>query len=354
MSSLSRGGRERQLAVIVSNTEQEVYPTKIIYFNDTVNSYVNEYGLRQRAIKVKPINKFARLKEIHMILRNEKPDIVYTWGNIESVSALLVKPFHRFKLINGSVRHGIRSSKCSHYFRTMILHLSRNIVANSYAGLRANNLRRGNVLYNGIEDKFIESNSVPKHEQRQKLGLPVTPDTTVCISIANLVPYKDYFSVLHAVKKLKDEGCRFYYVILGDGPMRREIEACIDEYNLSNYVAIFGNIENVHEYLRAADIFIHSSKGEGCSNAILEAMAAGLPVIASRTGGTPEIVSEENGLLFEYKNVTEIRKYLLFCIENRDRCSEFGDKSIATIKERFSVKAMMNNYYNIVNTVSAS
>ena len=351
ISSLSRGGRERQLASIVANTDQRKYPTKMIILNDTVNSYIDEYGLHQRIIKVKATKRFERILELHRILNKEKSDVVYTWGNIESVSVLLVKPLHRFRFINGSIRHGIRSSKTSHYFRTMILHMSRNIVANSYAGLRANNLRRGNVLYNGIEDKFIGSNTIPEHKQKQKLGLPVAPDTVVFISIANLVPYKDYFSVLHAMKKLKDEGYCFYYIILGDGPMREEIEKCIEQYNLIENVSIVGNVENVHEYLRISDIFIHSSKGEGCSNAVLEAMASGLPVIASRTGGTPEIVSEENGFLFEYKNVTEIKNNLSFCIKNRDRCREFGNKSITTIRERFSIQAMMSNYYTILNIV---
>ncbi len=349
ISSLSRGGRERQLATIVSNTDQAKYPTKILYLNKRQNTYIDEYALKDYAIQIGAKGRFKRLQELHRILKKEKPSIVYTWGNGESVSILLLKPFHKFKLINGSIRHGIRSKQFSHYFRTIILHLSPNVVANSKAGLKANNLRRGRVLYNGIDEKFLLPLSNRAATRQNLTGIP--EGIPLIISVANLVPYKEYFSILDALKELKDAGYEFYYLILGDGPMRLAIEHKIEAYNLQKNIRIVGNVQNVLDYLKVSDIFIHSSKGEGCSNAILEAMAAGLPIIASNTGGTSEIVTSEVGLLFEYKNPNQLKDCLSTLIEDRSKRMEYGKNSYNRAVKDFTVARMMEDYYYLMGNL---
>jgi len=349
ISSLTRGGRERQLAIIVSNTNFDRYPTRIIYFNQHQNSYLDEYGLNNVSIKIKSKGKLARLKELHQILKKEKPDVVYTWGNGESVSILLLKPFHKFKFINASVQHGIRLKKFSHYFRTMVLYLSQNVVANSVAGLKANKIHRGKLLYNGIEQKFMDP--LPNREETRQLLTEIPEKTPLLISVANLVPYKDYISVLQALNQLKNENYVFHYLILGEGPMRKEIENTIHAYDLSKHIRIVGHIEDVADYLKVSDIFIHSSQGEGCSNAILEAMAAALPIIASNTGGTSEIVTSEIGFLFEYKNAQQLAQQVKFLLTNKSKAKQMGEKSFKMINGRFTVDLMMKNYYKIIYQV---
>jgi glycosyltransferase involved in cell wall biosynthesis len=350
ISSLSRGGKERQLATIVSNTDFEKYPTKIVYFNERTHTYVDEYNLKKHSIKIESKSFWKRLFELNQTIKQEKPVIIYTWANLESLFILLLNPFYQFKFINGSVRHGIRSKKFSHYLRTFILHLSPHIVANSQAGLKANNLRRGKVLYNGIDQKFISKLNDKEKEEKRRSALGLESHKTVLISVANLVPYKDYFSILKTLKLLKEKNYAFYYIILGKGPLRGKIEETIKNYDLKQHVLLAGSVENVNEYLQIADVFIHSSKGEGCSNAILEAMAAGLPVIASDTGGTSEIVTKENGLLFEYKNAEQLEKYLLLLLNDKQKMTDLGENSYRIIKKSFTIQHMMNKYYKIIDS----
>ena len=262
----------------------EKYPSKIVYLNERNENYIDEYGLDDRLIKINSRQFLHRLFELHRLFKKEKPDIVYTWGNFESIFILILNPFHKFVFINGSIRHGVRSKKFWHYFRTFTLHLSSHIVANSYAGLKAENLKRGFVLYNGVDQKFIGMINQEKKKDKRKKMFNVDEKAILFISVANLVPYKDFFSVLYALKIIKDKGYNFYYLILGDGPLRKGIEQRVNEYGLSSNIKILGNVENVNEYLKIADVFIHSSKGEGCSNAILEAMFAGLFIIATDVG----------------------------------------------------------------------
>lgn len=345
---MDRGGRERQLATIVANTRQADYPTKIVFFNKGANTYVDEYELFDTTIHIRARGKLQRLRALNVLFKQEKPDIVFSWGNVESIFTLLLNPFHPYKFINGSIRHGIRSRKFSHYIRTVILHLSPHIVANSKAGLKANTLRRGWVLYNGIAPRFIGSLEGGARQERRRNLIPSSAQTkTILVSVANLVPYKDYFSSLKALKSLKEQGYDFYYLILGDGPLREQVKSTVTEYNLEDEVRLLGNVQNVNEYLSIADIFLHSSKGEGCSNAILEAMAAGLPIIASATGGTPEIVSAENGELFSFKDARQIEQKLKLYLEDKVKREIASKRSAALVKEHYTLNRMMHNYYSI-------
>lgn len=352
ISSLTRGGRERQLATIVAHADQQIMPSKIVFLNKRNNSYVSEYKLEDYCLQIEAKGKWARLQELCRIIKREKPDVVYAWGNGEAMSLLLLKPFLSFSLVNGSVRHGIRSRTFSHYLRTLVLHLSQHIVANSKAGLRANNLRRGHVLYNGVDEKFIRLLPDLSSKRVQLTGVPVA--VPLLISVANLVPYKDYFSVLQALYEVKRAGVDFYYIILGEGPLRDEIIQKIQALGLADKVQLLGNVENVADYLKVSDLFIHSSKGEGCSNAILEAMAAGLPIIASDTGGTSEIVLSENGMLFPYKEVGALKNALFELLRDERKRKQMGKFSSAQIEEKFSVKAMMENYVGIIRNISKS
>ena len=354
ISSLTRGGKERQLSTIVFNTDQEKYPTRIVYFNASANHYFDEYKLQGLSVKIRAKKFWRRLAELNRLIKNETPHLIYTWGNLESVFILLLSPFHKFKFINGSVRHGIRSNKVSHYFRSVILHLSRFVIANSQAGLRANNLNRGDILYNGIDNKFI--GRLPGHmkiaQRDRMIGSP--KDALVLISVANIVPYKDYDTILKSLKGLKEQDYHFYYLVLGDGPLKGILEQKIRSCGLEENISILGNIPNVHEYLQISDVFIHSSKGEGCSNAILEAMAAGLPVIASDTGGTPEIVSRKNGFLFEYGNHVQLESCLKVCMDNPNIREKLGNSSLAQVTGRFTVDAMMKSYYRILHGIAGN
>jgi glycosyltransferase involved in cell wall biosynthesis len=218
-------------------------------------------------------------------------------------------------------------------------------VANSYAGLRANGIKKGYVLYNGIDPRFDKANW-PKEPQKPINGV------LSLLSIANLVPVKDYFTVLEALKRVKDDGFSFHYSIIGEGPLRNEIETRIRELGLSKMVQLLGRVNDPETHLARADIFIHSSKGEGCSNAILEAMYMALPVIASDTGGTSEIVGT-NAILFEYKNIRQLYEAIKKLLQDESLRKDMSDESYQIASSRFSVNSMLANYNSIIAEILA-
>ncbi len=350
ISSLKRGGRERQLSTIFKYSNKEQFDVKIILLHPQSKSYVAEYqGIDECIVYINAKSFWLRLMALWNLVKTENPHIIYTWGSLESLLVLLLTPFAQFKFINGSIRHGIVLSKWSHRWRTMVLHLSKNIISNSHAGLKANGLKRGYVLYNGLDEQFFVKHN--QLELKKTLISNVELNSTIFISVANLVPYKDYFTILESLKTLSEKGYSFYYLILGEGPMLDEIKNTIIEYNLETKIQLIGNVVNVAEYLAVSDVFIHSSKGEGCSNAILEAMAAGLAIVASDTGGTSEIVSNKVGYLFEYKNSKSLLEKLLALMKNSKEIQILGSNARDCAHEKFSSHTMMTNYEIILNQI---
>jgi glycosyltransferase involved in cell wall biosynthesis len=334
-TSLGRGGKERQLATIVNHS---IATYNVIWsFNDRITGYLGDSA----KIKVfRSKNVIGMLLELRSILREQKPDIIYTWASLPFALASIAAFGRGTKIINGSIRHGVFNRSLYGHFRKWLLHRSKYIVANSYAGLKANGIKEGYVLYNGIDPKFDKANW-PKE--------PPKPTNRVLnlLSIANLVPYKDYFTVLEALKRIKDDDLGFRYFIIGEGPLRNEIEARIKELGLSEMIQLLGRVNKPENYLNKADIFIHSSKGEGCSNAILEAMYMALPVIASDTGGTSEIVGS-NAILFEYKNIQQLSEAIKKLLQDENLRKNMADESYRIAVSKFSVNSMLNNYDSII------
>lgn len=349
ITSFDRGGRERQLASILKNT-----PDIAVVFNKVNNSYIEEYGISQKIIFLDitpPTNRFFRL---FYILKKEKPTIIYSWGGLEAIYCTVLSLFTSTRHINGSIRHGIVQFKNSHIIRMITLHLSRFIVANSKAGLSANKLKRGYVLYNGLDEKFFEKVGKNKIKVKEQTSKYRNGDVPIFISVANMVPYKDYSTILNALELLKINGERFLYYIIGDGPNRELIERQIEKKSLNEDVILLGKRVDVEDWLLKADLFIHSSRGEGCSNAILEAMAAGLPVVATNTGGTSEIVDESFGLLFDFGDHKGLYRNIMLLLSDPALLQEKGQKARQTAMNRFSIGRMLDDYKMIVEKVANS
>ncbi len=350
ISSMIRGGRERQLATIVKYSSFE---NRIVYFNENAsNSYITEYGLQNTIYRI-DIEPKKRIVSLFKYCREIKPDVIISWGNYEAIMCLIVSFVLKIKFINASIRHGIRDRKFSHYLRTFVLHLSPYVIANSYAGFEANNLSMRNnryVLYNGKE--LLYKDKIDKTEKLSRLYefFPkIRDDEIIFISVANLVPFKDYKTVFHALAKIKEEKS-FRYLIIGDGPMKEDLAKLAKDLEIIDRVYFAGSVENVLFYLQMADIMIHSSKGEGISNAILEGMFAGLPIIATNVGGIPETVFDKTSELFEYRDVEGlVRK-----IQLADKLIRDSYKTQNELEEwlrKFSIETMISNYEKIIKKV---
>jgi len=342
VSSLKQGGAERQLATIVNHSRGIL--NYVCSLGEVSASYLNN---QDTLYLIKSRGNVKRLFELRDQIRKINPDVIYAWGYMPYLIASMMALGKSPKIINGSIRHGVFKSSINGYLRMLCLHLAKNVVANSRAGLRANGLKRGFVLYNGIDPKFDKArwqNISSKEDTERSVKL---------ISVANIVPYKDYFTTLKALKRLRKEGYQFSYRIIGDGPLRDDLIRDIEQKGLGEQVLVLGRVSDPESYLADSDIFIHSSKGEGCSNAILEAMYMALPIIASDTGGTSEIVGR-NAILFAYQNDSELYQALKQVFESKSIRQKMAEESYLLASTRFTLERMLEDYREIIIQVAGA
>lgn len=196
------------------------------------------------------------------------------------------------------------------------------------------------VIYNGVDPKIykIEKKlSGIRAELNIQDGIPV-------IGIAGrLAPEKDHITFLEAAKIVLDSNPRACFLIVGKGPEEKNIKAYIEKLNLKDKVKIVGYREDIPQVLSALDIFVLSSVREGFSLAILEAMAAGKPVIATDVGGNKEaVVDGETGFIVPKKDPSSMASKILSLVCNPDLRAMMGENGCQRVAKKFSIENMVS------------
>jgi len=165
-------------------------------------------------------------------------------------------------------------------------------------------------------------------------------DPIVFTAIGNLVWQKGHEYLIEACRILKARGVDFRCVIVGDGPRRNRLSRLIRSCNVQSEVSLVGSVEHdeIGKYYRQSDVLIHPSVSEGIPVVLMEAMAAGLPVIASDITGIPELVDDgRNGLLVQARDPEQLAAAAMRLIEDEDLRSRLGRSARRTILNEFHV-----------------
>jgi len=172
--------------------------------------------------------------------------------------------------------------------------------------------------------------SIDRSEKRKELG--ISEQSTVLITVAELIPRKNHIQVLKALSKLNKTN--FHYLIVGNGESEQQLEKAVNELMLQDKVSFLGFRRDVPELMASSDIFILTSRHEGLTRAIMEAMAVGLPIIATDVRGNRDLVkSGENGYLVSLDDAEQTAIAIERLINSRNlRCS-MGEKSKELVKQ---------------------
>jgi glycosyltransferase involved in cell wall biosynthesis len=220
--------------------------------------------------------------------------------------------------------------------------LSDFIVCNSRLAAEVTAARSGlkkekvTVIYNGIAfDETVEMVHPSIERNEVVIGL-----------VARLVPLKGVTTLLKAFSEIYSKG-NVRLVIVGDGPSRVTLEEETLSLGIADKVNFLGERLDAKEIIKGFDIGVLTSEYEGLSNAIMEYMQAGKPVVASKVGGNPELVEDGvTGYLFDYGQADQLAKILNNLIATPDRRLEMGARGHNKIIKHFSINSMMNNWEN--------
>lgn len=195
------------------------------------------------------------------------------------------------------------------------------------------------AIYNGID---LERFRVEKNLAGLRKDYGIGEDIPIVGTVARMAPQKGLRYFVEAAAMLVKEGCTGIFFIVGDGPLRPELEVQADRLGLKGRLIFTGYQSDIVSFLKMFDIFVIPSIAEGLSITTIEAMAAGKPVIASRVGGLPELVKhEQNGLLVPPRDAGALTRAIKYLIRQPELCKNMGQTGNNMVIKEFTKKTMI-------------
>ena len=204
------------------------------------------------------------------------------------------------------------------------------------------------VIYNGIALGSIPS-TLERQNMRSQLG--VGDETFVVGTVARLDPVKDLGTLIRAFSSVRNVPDAVL-LIVGDGSERMALESLAASLGVGERTRFLGQRNDARTWLAACDAYVNSSISEGVSLTILEAMAAGLAVVATRVGGTPEVVTEECARLVPARDPQQLADALQALASDAEGRARLGIAGRRRAEERFSLDRMVREYRDVYERVA--
>jgi len=348
--TLGPGGMEHGVVKIVNGLDPERVVSSIC------STTAADAGMRARVRAGVPLIELNRrngndpgiIWAISRAVRRQRPEILHThgWGTL--VEGLLAGRLARVP----AVVHGEHG--------TLQLR-SRQVAAQRWAWRRADGLlsvssrlaermsqeigiprERIHVIRNGVHFGRFAGPRV--NAARASFGLP-GESGLVLGAVGRLVDVKDHANLIDAVAVLRQRGRDVMAVIAGDGPLRAALLAQIARLGLERHVRLLGHRADVEAVFAGIDVFVQPSKSEGMSNTILEAMASGLPAIATHVGGADEMVIDgETGILVPPADSGQLANAIDRLLPNKALRHAMGSAARVRARDEFSLEHMVEGY----------
>jgi glycosyltransferase involved in cell wall biosynthesis len=347
--SLNPGGTER-LVVELSERLHDEMPTAVCCLDEegAWAADLDARGIRVTALRRRPGFHPSLGGALARVAREHRATVIHAHHYSSFVYASLARlwrpdlrlvftehgrlsdapPSRKRRLVNRVLAHA------PHAVFTVSKDLKRHLVAEGFSAAQIG------VIYNGIDLAGTQPAS-SRTSVRRSLG--VSDDEFVIGTVARLDPVKDLGTLIRATAALPD-ALRPILLVVGDGPERASLEAEAARSGRAERVRFLGHREDARTLLAGCDVYVNSSISEGISLTILEAMAAGLPVVATRVGGTPEVLADGSGVLVAPRESLSIAGALSGLASDIARRRGLGDLARQRAHARFALDRMVREY----------
>lgn len=368
--ALSTGGLENGLVNIINRCPPERYRHAVICLTgaDEFAARITAPGVEIFTLNKREGHDLDAYRRLRRLLKRLRPAIVHS-RNMAALEAQLcglglagIRRVHgehgrevgdldgrnpRYLLLRRCMRLFI------HRYITVSKDLERWLV--DTVGVRPQSVTQ---VYNGVDHaRFGPANVKP---------LALLPpswreqgDIVVIGTVGRLTPVKDQQLLLRALALLREQQplicARLRLAIVGDGPLRRALADTAAELGLQDAVWFAGDRGDVPDLLKLMDVFVLPSLGEGISNTVLEAMASGLPVVASAVGGNVELVTPgDNGALFPVGDTAALAAALVPLLKNAGLRRRQGESARRRVAERHDWDSTVEGYLAVYDELLAS
>lgn len=282
-----------------------------------------------------------------IIKKQGLPDIIYAHylNNIYSASA--IKKKYAVKLVGIEHWSILNRDKLPSYVKKM------GIVGYSTVDqlISVSESLRQRILLHFNKDSIVVHNMVDENFFQMPIREYVDRDKLIYISIGSLIYRKGYDILIKALSEVARHSSNWELKIVGGGPEEKNLQNLIMQLGLKNNIKLVGrkNKQEIISLLHDSDVFIFSSRAENFSVAVLEALSAGLPVVATSCGGIRECINEKNGILVDVEDISSLASSIIKISKN---LKSYNRQAIAKECERsFSPSIIIKEIKNIFESV---
>jgi len=358
VGTLGAGGIERFVTrVCIHASSQALFEPMVCCLSKREGLFLQELQAANIPVYEAPPNWARSVKQallFRKLIRKIHPDVVHSMVNFSLAQ-------QSFAIVCSKIRFFVTERSCYkrsgfRRLRKMLQVLWVMAIGGKYSG-NSIEVSRYIAKIAGVSPKKIKvvpngvqlglSNVDRVQEIRKKIRYN---DSDVIIGcVGSLTKNKRQSKLIDAAKILLELGEKIKIVLVGDGPEKIEIQTKVNEYLMDDSVYMTGIIDNVEDYLEAMDIFVLLSEREGMPNAILEAMAAGKPVLATSVGGIPELILDgETGILLRQTESVYMAAKLRELINNPEMRNRLGKNAKEHVLKNYGidriVKLLMEQY----------
>ncbi|MGC9399873.1 MAG: glycosyltransferase [Anaerolineae bacterium] len=308
MLELARGLKQRGHEVtVVTMYDKDAY---VPLFEERYGLEIVDLEMKQPGAKNPLIRawRFARgLIRLYRLMRAKRPQVVQTFSHYSNILGPFIAWLARAPMRVSSQRMSLKD------YPDWLLHSDR-IVANSFLthkmvavseGTRHFSIEEEGIrpdklvtIHNGIDVERFSIDLSSKAEQALRHELRLEPDSLIILTVARLHPQKGHKYLIEAIPHILRDFPQARFLFVGEGELAEELKAQVRGADLEKYVRFLGVRQDVPQLLAISDLFVLPSLWEGLPNSVLEAMAAGVPVVATHVDGTPEIIGDgDTGIL---------------------------------------------------------
>lgn len=354
------GGAEIYLIRLVKGLDKNLYDISLLHYDNKELEYFHDQLASQKIkiIKIKKESPFKKIKEIYDTIKEN--DIIHlNFLNPNRCKTILFLSYlFPSKKFIGTL-HLSMPIESNYPLKPQIYRVLLSILFKQLDKMicvsKQNkeffcehywyDKERCHVIYNGVEIEKYKVN-IDKKQKKEELGL--NEKDIVFITLARICQQKGQKYLIEALPEVVKKYPKAKFLLVGNGEMKTEIEEIINKRNLNDNVKILGFRTDIAELLNISDCMILPSIREGFPFIILEAMAAGVPAIATAVNGVPEAIEDGvNGYLINPKDSNMIKEKVNHVLENKDILKSMREKCLIKIKQ-FSYEEMILQTQNIL------
>jgi len=349
IKGLGVGGAERLLERAIPYLDRRRYAYQAAYLLPWKNALVPAFeqaGIPVHCLNMRRPTDWGVLSRLSDLLRRERIDLVHAHLPVPGVLARLTRrsgvPWLVYTEHNVPSRYRLPTrllNAATYRANDAVIAVSQEVATRVQRYVRGGRPRLVTIP-NAIDADELSGQAASREKVCREFGFP--PDARVVVHVANLVPKKGHRYLLAAARRVIDREPRARFLLVGLGPLAESLAAEARRLGLNGQVVFTGFRPDAVALMGAADLVVLPSVHEGLPLTLLEAMALGRPVVASRVGGVPEVVrSGETGVLVEPRDVDGLASQILALLSDAALRERLGEGARQQVRRRYGMMQMV-------------